>query len=98
MSVLTYTSSHSVSLVVFIRYTPKSKTVRSKIHTKVFDICCQTGFQKLYQLEKTTHRELKPVLLDNQEGWVGWEGGSRGRSRIPVTDSCWCVAETNTVL
>ena len=33
-------------------------------------------------------------------GWGGrWEGGSRGRAHsIPVTDSCWCMAETSTVL
>lgn len=88
MSVLIYISSHSASLVVFVRYTPKSKTVRSKIHTEVFDICCQTGFQKLYQLEKTTHRELKPLLsLTTKRGW--WDG-REGQEGEPVAAAGSC--------
>ena len=34
-------------------------------------------------------------------GWGGrWEEGSRGRRHIyiPMADSCWCMAETNTTL
>ena len=30
-------------------------------------------------------------------GTYGREGGSRGRG-IPMTDSCWCMAEINTIL
>lgn len=73
---------------VFVRCTPKSKTVRSKIHTEVFDICCQTGFQKLYQLEKDNPQELKPVLtLTTRRG--GWDGreGPEGEP-VPTAGSC----------
>lgn len=61
--------------------TLKSKTVRSKIHTEVFDICCQTGFQKLCKLEKDSPQGAQTCAHpDNQEG--GWDGeeGSRGGS------------------
>ena len=34
--------------------------------------------------------------------WVGWarrwQGHSRWRGHIPMADSCWCTAETNTIL
>ena len=44
----------------------------------------------------------KPVLHDNLEGGGGREldGGSKegGVTHIPVTDSCWCVAEAITIL
>ena len=46
--------------------------------------------------------ELSPGLCDNLEGWDGvgegrevQEGGDRG---IPMADSCWRMAETNTTL
>ena len=44
----------------------------------------------------------KPVLCDNLEGWDG-EGGGRevpegGDICIPMADSCWYMAETNTKL
>ena len=47
-------------------------------------------------------KELKPGLCNNLEGWDG-EGGGRevqegGDICIPMADSCWCVAETNTIL
>ena len=42
------------------------------------------------------------MLGDNLEGCAGvgdgrkvWEGGD---TCIPVVDSCWCMAETNTIL
>ena len=42
----------------------------------------------------------KPVLWDNPEGW-GREGGGRGvqdgGTRVPVGDSCWCMAKTSTI-
>ena len=47
-------------------------------------------------------RELKPGLCNNLEGWDVegegkdvQEGGDIGR---PMADSCWCLAETNTIL
>ena len=47
-------------------------------------------------------RELKPGLWDNLEGWdaVGGrrEGQEGGDISIPVADSCWCTAETSTIL
>ena len=47
-------------------------------------------------------RELKPGLCDNLEGWDGVGGRSEiqeGRDMyVPMADSCWCVAETKTVL
>ena len=39
-----------------------------------------------------------------QHRWMGWgpvggcEGGSRGKGRIPMTDSCCCMAKTNITL
>ena len=42
-----------------------------------------------------------PVLSDNLEGWGGWGwgGGLEGGDMcVPMADSCWCVAETNTIL
>ena len=47
-------------------------------------------------------RKLKCGLCDNLEGWDG-EGGGRefqegGDIGIPMADSCWCLAETNTIL
>ena len=45
-------------------------------------------------------RELKPGLCDNLEEWDGVGGGKEiqegGDRCIPMADSCWCVAETNT--
>ena len=47
-------------------------------------------------------KELKPGPCNNLEGWDG-EGGGRGGQEqgdicIPMADSCWCFAETNTIL
>ena len=47
-------------------------------------------------------RELKLVLCDNLEEWDG-KGGERelqegGDICIPMADSSWCMAETNTIL
>ena len=47
-------------------------------------------------------RELKQELCNNLEGWDG-EGGGREVQRggdicVPMADSCWCLAETNTIL
>ena len=40
------------------------------------------------------------VLCDNLEGGMGWEVGGEFKMwrdmYIPVADSCWCMAETNT--
>ena len=45
-------------------------------------------------------KELKPVLWDNLVGWDGVEGGKKVQEEedicIPMADSCWCMAETNT--
>ena len=48
-------------------------------------------------------RELKPSALwqPKRLGWGGrWEGGSRrlGHIYISMDDSCWCMAETFTIL
>ena len=47
-------------------------------------------------------RELQPGLCDNLDGWDGM-GGARdvqeaGDMCIPMVDSCWCMAETHTIL
>ena len=47
-------------------------------------------------------RELKPGLCDNLVGWHG-EGGGRkflegGNIYTSMADSCWCLAETNTIV
>ena len=46
--------------------------------------------------------ELKPGFYNNLEGWYG-EGGGREVQEgedgcIPMADSFWCLAETNTIL
>ena len=45
--------------------------------------------------------ELKPGLCDNLEGYNGMGGGREGPEGgakcTPVTDSCWCTAETSTI-
>ena len=42
-----------------------------------------------------------PVLCENLEVWDGVQGGKEvqeeGDICIPVADSCWCLAETNTI-
>ena len=47
-------------------------------------------------------REFSPVLCDNLEGWdrvgCGKEVQEGVDICIPVADSCWCMAETNTIL
>ena len=44
-------------------------------------------------------RELNPVFCDNLERWDGrLEGGPRGRRHVYLADSCWCMAEANTIL
>ena len=47
-------------------------------------------------------RELKLGLCNNLERWGGDEGGKEGKEGgdiyIPMDDSCWCLAETNTIL
>ena len=46
------------------------------------------------------HRELKLVLCENLEKWMGWEGGGRLEKRgylyIVMTYLSCCMAETNT--
>ena len=46
-------------------------------------------------------RELKPELCDNLEGWdavgSGREVQKGGDIGIPMADSCWCMAGTNTI-
>ena len=43
----------------------------------------------------------KPVHWDNPEGWDGVGGGSGvwdgGDTRLPVADSCQCMAKSTTV-
>ena len=43
-----------------------------------------------------------PVLCDNLEMLHGVRGGRKvqvgGAVCIPTADSCWCIAETNTIL
>ena len=44
--------------------------------------------------------KLKPGSVITQRGWVGREAGEvqeGADTGEPVADSCWCVAETNTV-
>ena len=47
-------------------------------------------------------RELKPELSNNLEGWDGRGGGKDvqvgGYMGEPMTDLCWCLLETNTIL
>ena len=47
-------------------------------------------------------RELQPGALWQSRcvGWRGrWEGVSRGRGTcVPTANSCWCMAEINTIL
>ena len=42
------------------------------------------------------------MLCDNLEGWDGVGDGREGQEEgdicIPVADSCWCMAETNTTM
>ena len=42
------------------------------------------------------------MVCDNLEGWDGTEDGREAQDGggicIPVTDSCWCMTETNTIL
>ena len=42
------------------------------------------------------------MLCDNPEGWDGVGGGREvhkgGNVRIPMADSNWCTAETNTIV
>ena len=46
-------------------------------------------------------RELKLGLWNNLEGWNEEEGGREVEDGedigIPMADSCWCLAETNTI-
>ena len=50
---------------------------------------------------KLTHWPLIPYSKIGKEGWDG-EGGGRevqgGDICTPMADSCWCLAETNTIL
>ena len=47
-------------------------------------------------------RELRLVLCDNLEGWdvvgSGREAQEEGDICISVADSCWCMAETSTIV
>ena len=47
-------------------------------------------------------RELKPGLSNNLEGWEGVSGWREdqdgGDTCIPTADSCWWMAEANTIL
>ena len=46
--------------------------------------------------------ELKLGLCNSLEGWDGVGGGKKaeegGDICIPMTDPCWCMAKTNTIL
>ena len=47
-------------------------------------------------------RKLKHELYDNLEGWDEEEYGREIQKGVdictPMADSCWCLAETNTIL
>ena len=47
-------------------------------------------------------RELKPGLCNNLAGWEVVGGGmdvqEEGDIGTPMVDSCWCMAETTTIL
>ena len=47
-------------------------------------------------------RELKQGLWDSLEGWDGQGEGEEfqegGDISVPVTDSCWCLTESNKIL
>ena len=46
--------------------------------------------------------ELKLEVCDNLKGWDGMGSGREGQEGgdmcVPLADSCWCMAETNTTL
>ena len=67
---------------------------------EIYIIMCKIDSQWEFAAQLT---ELKLGLHNNLEAWEGrWEGGSRGRGYIyicmPMTDSCWCLEETKTIL
>ena len=47
-------------------------------------------------------QNLHLVLCDNVEGWDGVGGGGEAQERgdicVPMANSCWHMAETNTIL
>ena len=56
----------------------------------------------MIQINKTHMFKGNPVLCDNLEGWDGVGGGREVREGgdmcIPMADSCWYMAETDTVI
>ena len=68
-------------------------------HVNRYTAICEIDSQRGFALRLG---ELKPRLCDNLEGWDGLGGGREAKERggicMPTTDSCWCVAETNTIL
>ena len=63
---------------------------------------CQLLFSTLVFKDKAT-TQLNPVFYDNLcMGGMGWEMGEGVQEGqdicIPVADSCWCMAEANTIL
>ena len=53
------------------------------------------------QWEFAVWQRAQPSALDNLEGWDGVEGGSEvpeAADIVPTADSCWCMAETNTIV
>ena len=60
-------------------------------------------FHTLYDLSFPTRDQIHSLMLcDNLEEWGGVGGGrevqERGNICISMADSCWCMAETNTIL
>ena len=58
-----------------------------------------TGSEKKERKRKTHYSWLD---IHNLEGWDGVAGERKvqegGDIHIPMADSCWCMAETNTIL
>ena len=52
--------------------------------------------------ERQKKENLKPGLCNNLKGWDGMGDGREvqegGDICILITGSCWCMAETNTIL
>ena len=89
---------HAFSVWWKLRFILSSRNHRNHIFS---GLQWQRGTYRLW-FENNTSGELKLVLWDNLEGW-GWVEGGRevqeGRDIcIPMTEPCWCMAETNTIL
>ena len=63
-------------------------------HWNIYITICKVDIQWLVDI---WHREPKPVLWDNLEGWRGQAGGrgdqQGGDTCRSMADSCWCMAK-----